>query len=95
MSKGASVYDSAKGWQISDVIIEGIPLNCIRSSEIVELKAENAAPEVLYHLIVDDQHAFFVGEVGMLVHDATERRALSRKAHVDVASTPVLLQSAE
>lgn len=80
VSKGVSFWVSGENWQISDKIAHGAALHGLKATCVVEDVVEQQPPELLYHLIVEGDHNFFVGKSAVLVHDASDRKAESRGA---------------
>ncbi|NLX96205.1 MAG: hypothetical protein GXY83_08510 [Rhodopirellula sp.] len=67
-TRGHPFWVSGGGWRMAKELQDGQPLHGLGGSRPIRQIEEQPAAEA-YNLVVDDFHTYFVGRIGLLVHD--------------------------
>lgn len=68
------MWVNGQGWRIAKRLELGDWLHGVSGAVLVEELEERPAPSVVYNLVVEDFHTYFVGQCGLMVHDITYRK---------------------
>jgi len=73
-TKGHPVWVTNVGWRMAKLIKPGNQLHTVSGGVLVEEVEFPEKEKEAYNLVVDDFNTYFVGEVGILVHDNNYRK---------------------